>query len=219
MELNEEQRRAVRAAARERKRKQRDRDKQKRIRALEAQKVAAERAERRRRNLHFFGEATPGRNATAFDDELQVHREFLRALNQPDVQSGETLFEVAKRTYERWIEGPFASRSHDGTLYVPAFNSTTQQFDPDFGFVLDDIPFDELWSAPDGCSGNEIISTEALPNLPNVPKTSVEEKAVSEPQSNPPAPITMVPQEQPNAIHFAYIPPRAYQFLDGAGNA
>jgi hypothetical protein len=213
MELNEEQKRAIRAAARERKRKQRQREKQKRIRALEAQQAAAERAERRRRNLYCYGECTAGRNAETLAEEIMIHRQFLRALGEPDVQNGESLHSVAQRTYQAWITGPFASR--DGrTIYVPAFNITTQQFDPDFGFALDDIPFDEIWSAPDGCSGDEIISTEALPNLPCVSKTSVEEKAVSEPMPSPPGPLTMVPQEQPNAIHFAYVPPRAYEFLN-----
>jgi hypothetical protein len=85
MELNE-QRRAIRAAARERKKKQRARDQQKRIRAIEAQQASLERVERRARHLHFFGECAPGRNATTFEDELQIHREFLRGLGQPDVR-------------------------------------------------------------------------------------------------------------------------------------
>jgi hypothetical protein len=214
MELSEEHRRAIRTAARERKRKQRERDLHKRVRALEAQKAASERAERRRRNLHCYGECAAGRNADNLVDELMIHRQFLRALGEPDVRNGERLHSVAQRTYYAWITGPFASRGCDGTIYVPAFNGTTQQFDPDFGFVLDDISFDELWSAPKDCSGNEIISTEALPNLPTVPKTSIEEKTVSKPKPNPPSPMSIVPQEQPNAIHFAYVPPRAYEFLN-----
>lgn len=214
-ELTAEQKLALRVDARERKRQQRERDKQKRIRALEAQKLAAERAERRRRKLHFFGEVTPGRNATTFEDELQIHREFLRALNQPDAHSGETLFEVAKRTYQVWVSGPCASRDPDGTLYAPAFNSTTQEFDPDFGFVLDDIPFEKLWAPPNGCGGNETIDTNSLPKLPNRRNSPpVEEDAATEPTMPHPSPATVVSTEQPNTISYTWVHPSASRYLN-----
>jgi hypothetical protein len=215
MELNEEQKRAIRAAARERKRKQRNRDKQKRIRLLEAQQAAAERAERRRRNLHFYGECIAGRNAQTLMDEIMIHRQFLRGLGEPDVRDGESLHSVAQRTYQGWITGPFASR--DGrTIYVPAFNGTTQQFDPDFGFVIDDIPFDELWSAPDGYSGNEVIDVNNLPTLPNLPKTLAKEEPAPEEITAPtPPPVPVVLQQQPTAASFSWIVPHAHAYLTG----
>ena len=85
------------------------------------------------------------------------------------------------------------------------------EFDPDFGYELDDIPFDELWSPPNGCSGNEIIRTEVLPKLPCLPKTLVKEEPVPEPEPVPQTPTPVIPHEQPNTIHFTYVPPRPYQ--------
>jgi hypothetical protein len=219
MEPNEEQKRAVRAAARERKRKQRNRDKQQRIRLLEAQQAAAERAERRRRNLLCYGECTAGRNADTLGEELMIHRQFLRALGEPDVCDGETLRSISQRTYQAWINGPFASR--DGrTIYVPAFNGTTQQFDPDFGYELDDIPFDELWSPPNGFTGNEIIDVNNLPTLPNLPKAPVKvEPAPEETTAPTPSLAPVVPQQQPTAASFSWIVPHAHAYLTGNGGA
>jgi len=215
MELTEEQKRAVRLAARERKRKQREREKQKRIRAIEAQHAASERAERRRRNLHFFGEATPGRNATTFAGELQIHREFLRALNQPDVQPGETLFEVAQRTYQAWIRGPFTNRN-DETIYVPGFNRTAQRFDGEYGFGIENVSFEEIWTAPKGCTGEETVDIDSLPELPKLPNMALKEEPVPEPTAPPPPePPSPIPSQQPYAVHFSWIPPGANQFLNG----
>jgi hypothetical protein len=212
MELNDEQKLALRAAARERKRKQRARDQQKRIRAIEAQQASLERVERRARHLHFFGECAPGRNATTFEDELQIHREFLRGLGQPDVRPAETLREVARRTYQAWIIGPFTS--HDGrTIYVPGFNRAAQRFDGEYGFVMSDAPFDEIWSAPSGCSENAIINMETLPELPRVPKAPVKEEVMPEPIPTPPTPTPVIPRPQPDAIHFMYSPPDAHRYL------
>jgi hypothetical protein len=214
MELTDEQKRAVRAAARERKRKQRERDKQKRVRALEAQQVAVERAERRRRNLCFFGEITTGHNATTFEEELAVHREFLRALREPDIQDGESLRSVAQRAFRAWVAGPFASR--DGrTIYVPGFNRAAQKFDSEFGFVIDDVPFDEVWSPPKDCSGDEPIEVDALPELPNLPKAPMKLEPVSEPTTLPPPPAMAAPPGQPNAISYTWIHPSANRYLNG----
>jgi hypothetical protein len=62
------------------------------------------------RDLHFFGECRPGRNSDTFEQEVALHREFLRALDKPDVRDGETLPSLAERTYQAWISGPFSSR-------------------------------------------------------------------------------------------------------------
>jgi hypothetical protein len=213
MELNEEQKRAVRAAARERKRKQRDRDKQKRIRALEAQHAAAERAERSRRNLHCYGESTPGRNAVSCADESQIHREFLRALNQPDVQPADTLRSLAKRTFELWVAGPLSSRD-GGKIYVPGFNRAAQQFDGEFGFVIGDVPFEKVWTPPKDCSGDEPIDVESLPKLPNLPTTPLGEEPAPEPTTPPPPPVVVVSTEQPNTISYTWVHPSASRYLN-----
>jgi hypothetical protein len=209
---------AVRAGNRERQRRHRHREAQKKARSIEAQRVASERAERMRRGPHSFGESSPGCNARTCAEELQIHREFLRALGKEDVQPGETLRTIAKRTYETWIEGPFTCRIYGPPIYVPAFNRTNQQFDPEFGFSIGDVLFEEIWMPPKDCTGDEPIDVAALPRLPKrskaKPKTS---EAKAEPETpitqTPPAPI---PQQQPNAIHFMYVSPDAQRYLNGS---
>jgi len=120
----------IRAGNRERQRRHRQREAQKRARSIQAQQVASERAERNRRDLYFFGESSPECNANTFADELQIHREFLRALGEEDVEDGETLRTVAKRAFEAWLTGPFTCRSYGPPFYVPAFDRTRQQFRP-----------------------------------------------------------------------------------------
>jgi hypothetical protein len=213
MELTDEQ--AIRAGNRERQRRHREREKQKRARSIEAQRLASERAERMRHHPHFFGETSPGCNANNFADELQIHREFLRALGKEDVKHGETLRTVAKRSFEAWLTGPFTCRSH-GPIYVPAFDRTRQQFDPDFGFAIDDVLFGEVWTPPKDCTGDEPIDTATLPRLPKLSKAKPRTlEAKVEPAPPPTTPPT-IPHEQPNAIHFMYVPPDAQRFLSGS---
>ena len=145
---------------RERQQRHREREKQKREHTIEAQQTAHGQAARAKRNPHFFGESSPGSNAQTFAEELQIQREFLRALGKPDVTPGETLRMVAKRTYEAWLAGPYAWKS-----YVPAFNRAAQQFDPDFGFEISG-DFDQTWEPPKDCTGDELIDAAGLPNLP-----------------------------------------------------
>jgi hypothetical protein len=205
---------AIRAGNRERQRRHRQREAQKRAHSIEAQQLASERAERKRRNLHFFGESSPRCDATTFADELQIHREFLRALGLPDVQPGETLRAVAKRTREGWVEGPFTCRSYGPPFYVPAFNRTSQQFDPEFGFTIGDAQFEEIWTPPKDCTGDELIDVGALPKLPKLSKAkpkTLEAKVEPPPPPTAPPPIP----QQPDAIHFMYVPPDAQRFLNG----
>jgi hypothetical protein len=206
----------VRTGNRERQRLHRKRQKQKRARALEAQRLDSERAERMRRGPHFFGESSPGRNANTFADELQIHREFLRALEKEDVQDGETLRTVAKRTYEAWLTGPFTCRTCGPPFYVPAFNRTGQQFDPDFGFGIGDVLFEDIWTSPKDCTGDEVIDVGDLPKLPKLSKPKSEKlEPTVEPVSPAPSPPAPTPQPRPNAINFAWIPPNAQRYLQG----
>jgi hypothetical protein len=207
---------AIRAGNRERQRRHRQREAHKRANAIEAQRVASERAERKRRGLHYFGESSSGCNANNFADELQIHREFLRALGKEDVKHGETLRTVAKRTFEAWLTGPFACRSYGPPFYVPAFDRTSQQFDPDFGFTIGDAPFEESWTPPKDCTGDELIDLGALPKLPQRSKSKPE---ILEPKVEPALPPTAPPpilQQQPDAISFAWIPPDAQRYLNGS---
>jgi hypothetical protein len=136
--------------------------------AIEAQEAALKLAERAMRNLHFMGEEAPGIDAKTRGAELQIHREFLRALGKPDVQAGESLRAVAKRTYQAWLVGPYAD-GQAGEYYVPAFNRTLQRFDPYFGFQVTGEPFEELWTPPKDCTGDEPIEIASLPELPKLP--------------------------------------------------
>ena len=206
----------VRAANRERQRRHRQREAQKRANAIEAQRVASERAERKRRDLHYFGESSPGCNANTFADELQIHREFLRALGKEDVKDGETLRAVAKRAFEAWLTGPFACQSYGPPFYVPAFDRTSQQFDPEFGFGIGDAPFEEFWTPPTDCTGDELIDVGALPKLPKLSKAKPKTLETTVEPTSPPAAPPRIPQQQPDAIHFMYVPPDAHRYLNGS---
>jgi hypothetical protein len=206
----------VRTGNRERQRLHRKRQKQKRARALEAQRLASERAERMGRGPHFFGESSPGRNANTFADELQIHREFLRALGKEDVQDGETLRTVAKRTCAAWLTGRYTCRSCGPPFYVPAFNRVRQEFDPDFGFGIGDAPFEDIWRSPKDCTGDELIDVATLPKLPKLSKVKPEKlEPTVEAASPPPSPSAATPRPQPEAINFAWIPPNAQRYLHG----
>jgi hypothetical protein len=211
-----EQELTIRTGNRERQRLHRKRQKQKRARALELQRLASERVERISRGPHFFGESSPGRNATTSADELQIHREFLRALGKEDVQDDETLRTVAKRTFEAWLTGPFTCRSCGPPFYAPAFRRVRQQFDPDFGFGIGDVPFAELWTPPKDCTGDELIDVGALPKLPKLSKAKPEKLEPTVEQAAPaPTPPAPTPHPQPNAINVAWIPPNAERYLRG----
>jgi hypothetical protein len=218
MEQPTDQQLEVRAGNRERQRRHRLREAEKRAHSIEAQQLASERAERKRRDLHYFGESSPGCNANTFADELQIHREFLRALGKEDVKHGETLRAVAKRTFEAWLTGPFACRSYGPPFYVPAFDRTSQQFDPDFGFGVSDAPFEETWTPPSDCTGDELIDVAALSKLPKLSKAkskTLEAKVEPPPPPTAPPPI---PRQQPDAIHFMYVPPDTQRYLHGDKN-
>jgi hypothetical protein len=214
MEQSTEQ--AVRVGNRERQRRHRERQKQNLARSIEAERLASERAERMRRGPHFFGETSPGRNANTSVDELQIHREFLRALGREDVQHGETLRTVAKRAFEAWLTGPFTCRSCGPPFYAPAFNRVRQQFDPDFGFGIGDVLFEDIWTSPKDCTGDEPINVAALPKLPKLSKAKPERpEPTVEPAWPAPSPPAPIPQQQPNAINFAWVPPNAQRYLHG----
>lgn len=144
-------------------------DERERERKQEEHQAAEERGERMSRNPHFFGEISPKQNAPTCADEVQVHREFLRAMAKPDVQPGETLRGLAERTFEAWLEGPCSFERE----YVAAFNRTYQAFDQDHGFNVSGIKFDEAWTPPSDCSGNEPIDIATLPELPALKEIAV----------------------------------------------
>ena len=73
----------------------RERTKEKQEAAAE---IAEETAKMKRLDLRSLGESGFGQNAESCRDEIQTHRQFLRALGEPDVQPGETLRQLARRT-------------------------------------------------------------------------------------------------------------------------
>jgi hypothetical protein len=174
-------------------RKQKQRDREKKARELyEAELDEKEQREMYRNlNLHYFGEEAPGIDAKTHDAELAIHREFLKAMEQPDVQPGETLRQLAERTWNAWndmvtswwcVDGkPVQPRKSPG--FALAFNRTTQDFDGFHGFGTGkylEVPFDQIWTAPKGCTGDEPIDIAVLPDLPTVaPKQAMPSKVNS----------------------------------------
>jgi len=162
-ELNPEQLIRLRKKNREAKQRSRAKQKQQSDKSINTQQAADEHEARIARNSHFFGETSPGKNAETAEEEIQIHREFLRALAQPDVQPGETLRQVAKRTFEAWAQATGSFES-----YRPAFNRGLQRFDHDYGFGLSGNPFEEIWFAPTDCNPDDPTDIASLPDLPKL---------------------------------------------------
>jgi hypothetical protein len=114
---------------------------------------------------------------------LQIHREFLRALDQPDVQPGETLRQVAKRCWASWLDKSTSWTFNGKELvanppnaFLAAFNRSRQEFDGFHGFDgthwRNEI-FQNIWRPPN-CSGDEEIDVSTLPRLPYRPPKQTE---------------------------------------------
>jgi hypothetical protein len=209
-DMSPEARRAYNAAAKRKERaKLAEKSDKAKAAAIEKQQDEHEKYIRAGRNPHFFGEEAPGRDAKTHDSELSIHREFLRALNQPDVQEGETLRMVAKRVWDAWLVGRYSFERE----YVPAFNRRLQQFDPDFGFAISDK---YEWEPPKDCTGDEPIDVVALPELPKLAK---QEKAKPEQPTPSVAPVVTqpVPVAQPTEIRFSWteLPDDARRYMEG----
>lgn len=226
-DMSPEARRAYNAAAKRKERaKLAEKSDKAKAAAIEKQQDEHEKFVRAGRNLHFFGEETSGCDAKTHASELVIHREFARALGQPDVQEGETLRMLAKRVWDAWLVGPYSTKgryrdfghSSDGKEYVPAFNRKLQKFDADFGFVVPtDEPFDDLWEPPKDLTGDEVIDVSTLPELPKLAKPM--ESAPVEPAA-PVAPVRAVPVHvpTPNAATFSWdasLATEARRYLDG----
>jgi len=100
-------------------------------------------------NLCGFSEVASGVYARTWLEEIQVHRSWLRALEQPDVLPGETLYQLAKRTWQallgskgygvttdgggKW-EGPEGDRKWvpGFCVWYPLFSPSQQHFQVPF---------------------------------------------------------------------------------------
>jgi hypothetical protein len=145
--------------------------------------AAAEREQCARLDLRFFGESGFEQNAQSSGEEIHIHRQFLRALSQPDIEKGETLRDLARRIcnalinaegigIDKWSE-PLRDKYESGyDVWIPMFNANLQQFDGWHGYAVrgaaKDGWFDTHWSPPKDCTGDESICIEDLPTLPPI---------------------------------------------------
>ena len=138
-------------------------------------------------NLCGFSEIAFDTPAQACQEEIQVHRSWLRALEQPDVLPGETLRQLAKRTWDALLSSKGLGVDTDGgggfDVFYPLFSPSQQHFQipfdstrfPDGPFCegLRDAArpgwFEEHWKSPSDCTGDEIISIQDLQSLPPKP--------------------------------------------------
>jgi hypothetical protein len=127
---------------------------------------------RLRERLVSPGECEAFRDAETCPDALTVAREFLIALNQPDVQFDETLFDVERRVVAAWCSAG-----------APLLNRNTIRFDTSTASTTDgySFDFDNKWIALPG--SNEPINIESLPAIA-VPEV------VKVPAAEIPAPAT-----------------------------
>ena len=173
-------------------------------------------ARRTKRNQCSLGEISPGVDAANLDDALLVAREFARALSIPDVQEGESLHDFERRVFDAWTnyEGFRGGNNSSDGGGAPYLNRLTGELAPGLGkdyWVEHCGGFDECWQAFPGAK--KTLDLAALPKLKKL-KRFEEPKPESKatPALTLPAPI---PQQQPDAINFAWIPPAAQRYLHG----
>jgi hypothetical protein len=219
---------AQRKAALERKQRQRAREKARSHQAmvdhlerLKGDRMNAEGINRRaNRNQCMFGETAPGVDARTIEDALEVAREMGRALTVPDVQQGESLLDFERRVFEAWVSyDKFVGRNDAGGHFpfaggghAPYLNRETGELSPGHGksYWEDCGGFEQCWKPLPG--GKEKIDLASLPKLKKL-KGSEESKPAPK---APPAPTLPAPiqQQQPNAVHFMYMPPDAHRYLN-----
>jgi hypothetical protein len=145
----------------ERKRLQRERTRKHREKVKERAANDATAAEQRKKDefdawrkkerLVFPGEIEAFENAETVEDALQVAREFLVALNQPDIFAGECLLDGEKRVVESWCAAGAPLLNRD-TLRLDTSVASTEPYT---------FNFDNRWAALDGA--NELIDVSTLP--------------------------------------------------------
>jgi hypothetical protein len=146
----------------ERKRQQRERTAKSRAKRKEQSAIDAVANEQKSRSafdayrvqhrLVSPGEVEAFQNAETCSDALLVAREFLIALNQPDIQAGESLLSAERRVMTAWIE-----------VGAPLLNRNTIRFDAETGSTIDGFTFDfdSKWVPLPGST--ELIDVASLP--------------------------------------------------------
>jgi hypothetical protein len=207
----------------ERKQRQRAREKARSHQAIEEhlEKVKGDHmnaegiARRTKRSQCMFGETIPGVDARTVEEALEVAREMARALGISDVQEGESLHDFERRAFDAWVnyEGFRGANNSSGGGGAPYLNRPTGQLSPGRGKPYWQEycgGFDECWQALPGAK--KTLDLGALPKLKKIKKPE-EPRPEPKPTSAlaTPAPI---PQQQPDTINFAWIPP-AQRYLHG----
>ena len=215
----------------ERKQRQRAREKARSFQAIQAhlEKVKGDRmnaegiARRTKRNQCTFGETSPGVDVSTLGDALEVTREMARALGISDVQEGESLHDFERRVFDSWVNyDKFVGRDDAGGHsplagggHAPYLNRETGELSLGLGrdyWVEYCGGFDECWKQLPGAK--KTLDLRALPKLKKIKKT---EESKPELKATPtPALPAPIPQQQPDAINFAWIPPDAQRFLNGS---
>ena len=179
-------------------------------------------ARRTKKNQCTFGEISPGVDASTAEEALEVAREMARALNVLDVEKDESLYDFERRIFDAWVSydkflgrddaggcSPFAGGGH-----APYLNRETGELSPGLGkkyWVEHCGGFDECWKALPGARKEIDLAT-----LPKLKKIRKPEEPKSELKATPaPALPAPIPQQQPDAIHFTYVPPDAQRYLHG----
>jgi hypothetical protein len=209
----------------QRKQRQRAREKARSFQAMQAhlEKVKGDRmnaegiARRTKLNQCSLGEISPGVDAKTVDEALEVAREMARALDCADVQEGESLHDFERRVFDAWInyEGFRGGHNSSDGGGAPHLNRQTGELSPGRGkpYWQDYCGgFDECWKQLPGARTK--LDLASLPKLkrlktPQQPKPEPNEALV------PPTPAP-IPQQQPDAIHFMYVPPDAHRYLNGS---
>jgi hypothetical protein len=173
-------------------------------------------ARRTKRNQCSLGEISPGVDAANLDDALLVAREFARALSIPDVQEGESLHDFERRVFDAWTnyEGFRGGNNSSDGGGAPYLKRLTGELAPGLGkdyWVEHCGGFDECWQAFPGAK--KTLDLAALPKLKKLKRPEeLKPESKATPALTLPAPI---PQQQPDAINFAWIPPAAQRYLHG----
>ena len=138
-------------------------------------------AQYRALNLCGFAETAYDTPAKTCAEEIEVHRCWLRALEESDVKQGETLRELARRTWNALLNSKgLGVVTDERGVWYPCFQPSKQHFQIPFdstqfpggplGERIRDAAkpewFDIHWVAPADCSGDEPIDLKSLPPLP-----------------------------------------------------
>jgi hypothetical protein len=216
---------AKRKANLERKQRQRAREKARSFQVMQAhlEKIKGDRmnaegiARRTKLNQCSLGEVSPGVDARTVEEALAVAREMARALSISDVQEGESLHDFERRVFNAWVNyeefrGGYNSSDGGG---APFLNRGTGQLSPGRGKSYWQEycgGFDECWQALPGA--RKTLDLASLPRLKKL-KRPMEPKSELKATPAPALPVP-IPQQQPDAINFAWIPPDAYRYLNGS---